>query len=563
MADVSVLQLADTIDTPVDRLLQQLQEAGLPQRKPEDKVSEDEKQTLLTNIKKSHGEADDAPKKITLKRRTLSTLKTGGSAGRGRTVNVEIRKKRTYVRKVDPEVAEGVKEETPESVSQPKATEEAPVAIVDEATRRKAALAEMEAEAVKRREATAQKAAEAEEESKQLEAEKAEEEAKTAAEAEAKKEKELEESKVSDRKDKRDRHDLDEKDSREKRSKHGNKRRRKEELEGAGDIDEEGVSKKVGKPLGLSRTRAKRPSRVRGQQHQFKAPTEEIVREVELGEAITVSQLSQKMSVKATDVIKSLMDFGIMANINQTVEQDVASMVVEEFGHTVKIVSADAIEHSLEDEMSLSGEGVTRAPVVTVMGHVDHGKTSLLDFIRKADVVAGEAGGITQHIGAYRVKTDHGEICFIDTPGHAAFSAMRSRGAKSTDIVILVVAADDGVMPQTDEAIQHAKSASVPMVVAINKIDKEGADLERVKNELSAKDVIPDDWGGDTQFIPVSAITGQGMDDLLEAVLLQAELLELTAIENGPANGVVVESECCMLLSQYSFNTFSWKMSVR
>ena len=249
------------------------------------------------------------------------------------------------------------------------------------------------------------------------------------------------------------------------------------------------------------------------------------------------------MSVKAGQVIKELMKLGVMANINQMIDQDTAVLVVEELGHIPKLVSADVLEDALEETLSLqAGTEEPRAPVVTVMGHVDHGKTSLLDYIRKSRVASGEAGGITQHIGAYHVETDHGMISFLDTPGHAAFTAMRSRGAKSTDIVILVVAADDGVMPQTEEAVLHAKAAGVPLIVAINKMDKEGADPERVKNELSAKEVIPEDWGGDTQFVPVSAHTGDGINDLLDAVLLQAELLELTAPRDVPAQGIVIES---------------------
>jgi translation initiation factor IF-2 len=295
--------------------------------------------------------------------------------------------------------------------------------------------------------------------------------------------------------------------------------------------------------LGLSSSRTKRPGK-RQVQHQFKAPTEDIKREVEVSDSISVAALSQKMSIKATEVIKTLMGLGVMANINQTIDQDTAILVVEEHGHTVKLVDADALERSvIDEEMALEGESAPRAPVVTVMGHVDHGKTSLLDYIRNAQVAEGESGGITQHIGAYRVATKHGEICFIDTPGHAAFTAMRQRGAQATDIVILVVAADDGVMPQTEEAIKHAKAAGAPMVVAINKMDKEGADPDRAKNELASRDVIPDDWGGDTQFIPVSALKGTGIDALMDAVLLQAELMELTAVVDGPAHGVVIESE--------------------
>lgn len=248
------------------------------------------------------------------------------------------------------------------------------------------------------------------------------------------------------------------------------------------------------------------------------------------------------MSVKAGEVIKTLMGMGVMATINQSFDQDTATLVVEEMGHRAKSVSVDAIEHAHTESLQMEGELQARSPVVTVMGHVDHGKTSLLDFIRKTKVASGEAGGITQHIGAYNVEIPKGRITFLDTPGHAAFTAMRARGAQATDIVILVVAADDGVMPQTEEAIQHAKAAETPMIVAVNKIDRDSADVDRVRNELVAKGVVPDDWGGDTQFVNVSALTGQGVDDLLEAILLQAELLELQAAVAAPGQGVVVES---------------------
>ncbi len=556
MADVTVLELAEIVGTPADKLLTQMHEADLPQKTVEDTVTDDQKQALLLHLKLRHGESDEAPRKITLKRKTVSKLKASGSASRGRTVNVEVRKKRTYVRRSVPEQQE--KPAEPEKV----APLSEPAITTDEEATRRAALAEAEKEAIKRREEAELKAKE-----EAAQAELLAEEAKKKAAAESKSataeskptDVPLEE-KTSTRKDKRDRHDLDDEERRgqAKVSRVRSDRKKKvhiveevlEELET--DVIEGALPSGIGdrkssSTLGLSRggrgkkTAGRKASSLR---QEFKTPTETVVHEVELGESITVSALSQKMTIKAAEVIKILMGLGVMATINQAIDRDTAIMVIEELGHKVKLLDDSALEKEIEAALTHEGEEEhPRAPVVTVMGHVDHGKTSILDYIRKSQVVDGEAGGITQHIGAYRVETEHGLICFIDTPGHAAFTAMRARGAQCTDIVILVVAADDGVMPQTEEAIQHARAANVPLVVALNKIDREGADVDRVKNELAAKDVIPEDWGGETQFIPVSAKTGQGIEDLLEAVLLQAEVLELKARSEGFAQGIIIESE--------------------
>ena len=552
MAQVTVEQLAETVGASVDRLLAQMKDAGLPHASADETVSEEDKQTLLAHLKKSHGErAAAAPKKITLKRKSVSTLRAGG-AGK-RTVNVEVRKKRTYVKREDVEeaVAEAEVELAPEPTADtPATTDEVKPEPVAELEPVEEPLPDTNDPEVLRQRAAARR--KAEEQARQLELEAV---AKARAEEEARQAQEKANqapSKEQDKKPKR----LHAAPAKEAGAPARDELRRRS---GKGRLERGSVPGARGKQrghnlsfteleaaeAGVARRRGGRRKKLSDEpnQHGFEQPTEKIIYDVNIPENITVGDLAQQMAVKAGEVIKELMNLGVMANINQMLDQDTATLVVEELGHRVVLKSAEAVEEKLEETLaSQEGTPEPRAPVVTVMGHVDHGKTSLLDYIRESRVASGEAGGITQHIGAYHVKTDKGMITFLDTPGHAAFTAMRARGAKSTDIVILVVAADDGVMPQTEEAIQHARAAGVPIVVAVNKIDKEAADPERVKNELAAKEVIPEEWGGDTQFIPVSAHTGQGVDELLDALLLQSELLELTAPADVPASGLVIES---------------------
>jgi translation initiation factor IF-2 len=546
MSDVTVAKLAEIVGAPVDRLLKQMEEAGLKHGAADDAVSNEEKQTLLEFLKRSHGENDGAPKKITLNRKVTTQLKSGSSQGRGgKTVNVEVRKKRTYVKRSSLEAgknAELLEQEIERTGEAEKiAAEEAARIAAIEAVRAKE---EAEAEAKRAAEEAARQQMEAEQTAKEADSKKGKAEAAPAevvAEVVSDEPVQPVELSEQERKDleREERKAADAKKSKKAAPKPKPERWEEEVLEDDKLAPVAGV--KV-KKRNLVKPKLAKPTKFL-KQHGFAKPAARVMKEVQIPENIIVSELASRMSVKANVIIKALMKMGVMANINQSIDRDTAVLLVEDMGHAYALEDARDLEQStVEELLDVTGDEVARAPVVTVMGHVDHGKTSLLDYIRKSRVTSGEAGGITQHIGAYHVETDKGMVCFLDTPGHAAFTEMRARGAQATDIVILVVAADDGVMPQTEEAILHARSAGVPIVVAINKIDKEGADLDRVKNELSAKEVIPEDWGGDTQFMPVSAHTGEGVDELLDALLLQSEMLELTAAENVPARGVVVES---------------------
>lgn len=517
MADLSINDLARMVGVPVERLLEQIKEAGLPQSSATDTISNEQKATLLSFLKSRHGDSsggDTAPRKITLKRKTVETLKTSDNQGRSKSVNVEVRKKRTYVKR---SVEEAQKEaaEKERLAAEQKAREE------EERLAREAEAKAKEAQEAKEAQARAKSGAASPAAAAKPEAGKPE------ARTEARKGTLKKDGKRGD-------------ESEERKTVHRKKEKEStpKKFKGA-RVTEDFILDEEDQGGGARRRGRKKLSQ---NKHQFEKPTEFIARDIEVPEAITVSELAQRMHLKAGALIKALMRMGVMATLNQILDQDTSILLVEELGHKAKTISSTALEDNLVESIKYEGEETPRAPVVTVMGHVDHGKTSLLDHIRKTRVTAGEAGGITQHIGAYHVETDKGMVSFLDTPGHAAFSSMRSRGAKATDIVILVVAADDGVMPQTIEAIQHARAADVPIVVAITKIDKETADPERVRSELSQHNLISEAWGGDTQFVEVSAHSGQGIDELLEALLLQAELLELKAVVDAPAKGVVIES---------------------
>ena len=554
MTEVLIKLFASQIKLPPDQLLKQLSEAGVAGKNDiNDTLNESEMRMLLSHLRKTKSESKSASplstrSKITLKSRATNNLKQRTKAGASKTVQVEVKKKRTFVRKED--VEEPIQPAVEELAQEP----DQPV-VVDQPDQTQAPVAEAQtAETVEVQAVAGQESDVASsDDTAAVEVEAKGEEAEPQAETQTDPEPQSQDTAAASKDDQSGKSEeadpfsakalekpVAQVSDKDRELALRAKRRKEQEISAA---DKRKKKKAKRKELAAA-SKVERKKKIETDNvHTFEKPVEQVIYDVMVPEAISVADLAHAMSVKGTDVVKTLMNLGSMVTINQVIDQDTAVIVVEEMGHKAVLAAADDPEALLSiEEEKIEYDEKSRPPVVTVMGHVDHGKTSLLDYIRKAKVASGEAGGITQHIGAYRVATDKGEMTFLDTPGHEAFTAMRARGAKSTDIVILVVAADDGVKPQTVEAIRHAKDAGVPVVVAINKMDKEEADPDRVMQELSQHDLIPESWGGDTQMIPVSAITGENVEQLLESVLLQSEILELTAPAKGHASGVVVEA---------------------
>ena len=586
MTDKSIKELALSVGRHVDKLLEQVREAGLPQRKADDIITTEQQDRLMNHVKKTQG-SDGHAGQITLKRKTTSTAKVASTSGKAKTINVEVRKKHTFV-KPDPEQIKAEALAKAQAEQQAKAEAE-----------QKSAPTKKPADAPKSGTNNASKALEAMRAAQKQETEKQETPkaavvvkrkstnkpivkaaVKQVETAEQKKAREAQAAQLKAAEEAARRKAAEEAQQRtlEQMRKMASKYSSEDTTATIRVIDDSPLAaglvgqayedsfakedREIKRGTNTSNTRSPKKGGRRGEEqsfrdnshkrglkssqankHGFEKPVKKQVYDVEIGETIVVADLAAKMAVKVREVIKSLMKMGELVTQNQAIDQEIAALVVEEMGHNPVLVSETAVEDNLlEQAEEARGAQTTRAPVVTIMGHVDHGKTSLLDRIRRAKVAQGEAGGITQHIGAYHVTTDKGTITFLDTPGHAAFTAMRSRGAKATDIVVLVVAADDGVMPQTAEAIDHARAAGTPIIVAINKMDKDSADPDRVLNELTTKEIVPEEWGGDVPVAKVSAHTGAGIDELLDLILIQSELLELKASEEGAAQGVVIEA---------------------
>ncbi len=560
MSDQTVRQLAEIVKISLEKLLEQLKEAGLSVSAPDDVINEDEKMKLLAHLRKRHGkeegEAASSPRRVTLERRKVTEIKQVSAPGSStKTISVEVRKKKTYIKR--------------ELVDSEAATHQEPIQSALPASETIADVVSTTVEAVSPVvDALVPEVLDANDDVKVLETIAHEQEIPLIDNIEAdvdvdsqakfdalkdKEEKKIKQEKSNKIKETEEaKKKLDEKEHRLEESikKNADKIRQQAAVKQETlhrKKQDEGSSRPSGKDAKRGKKKGKQPQRAHVQaegKHQFEMPVAAMVHEVTVPEMIIVSDLAQKMNVKAAMVIKHLMKLGIMATINQSIDQETAVILVEEMGHKAIMQSDDDLEQEMLAEALIEDTRIAmpRAPIVTIMGHVDHGKTSLLDYIRKTRVAAGEAGGITQHIGAYQVKTDHGSVTFLDTPGHAAFTAMRARGADITDVVIVVVAADDGVMPQTKEAVEHAKAANVPIIVAINKIDKPDANPDKVMQELSVINVLAEEWGGDVQFLKISAKTGEGIDELIEALIVQTEILELKAPIEGAASGLVIES---------------------